>query len=166
MTKSVGIGKAIKEKSKLSKEEWREYTKTVWTIANTSRDDHPAVFPEEIPLRLAKTLQLLWRNRARSVCRNRYDGPSGDSFGTSRYMCGPKPRLCPARLKEKAGALGDGHESDFEPLVTVCGDSRRLDFIEDNSIRVGGDEPALLEQGRLRDFKEKPRKDRELCGLS
>ena len=39
-----GTEESVKEKSKLSKEEWREYTKTVWTIANTSRDDHPAVF--------------------------------------------------------------------------------------------------------------------------
>ncbi len=52
MTKT--ISQRIKEKSKVTKEEWREYTKTVWTIANTSRADHPAVFPEEIPLRLAK----------------------------------------------------------------------------------------------------------------
>ena len=52
MTKA--INQRTKEKSKVTKEEWREYTKTVWTIANTSREDHPAVFPEEIPHRLAK----------------------------------------------------------------------------------------------------------------
>ena len=46
--------KAQKEKSKLSKEEWREYTKTVWQIANVSDPDHPAVFPPEIPHRLIK----------------------------------------------------------------------------------------------------------------
>lgn len=44
----------IKEKSKLSKEEWKEYTKTVWRIANISNPHHPAVFPEEIPYRLIK----------------------------------------------------------------------------------------------------------------
>lgn len=43
-----------KEKSKLTKEEWREYTKTVWHIANTSDPEHPAVFPSEIPTRLIK----------------------------------------------------------------------------------------------------------------
>src|SRR5438876_11417852 len=43
-----------KEKSKLSKEQWREYTKTVWQIANVSDPDHPAVFPPEIPMRLIK----------------------------------------------------------------------------------------------------------------
>src|SRR5437867_8901790 len=46
--------KTSKEKSKLSKEEWREYTKTVWQIANVSDPEHPAVFPLEIPRRLIK----------------------------------------------------------------------------------------------------------------
>ena len=46
--------KAQKEKSKLTKEEWREYTKTVWQIANTADPNHPAVFPVEIPHRLIK----------------------------------------------------------------------------------------------------------------
>ena len=44
----------VKEKSKLTKEEWREYTKTVWHIANTTHTQHPAVFPAEIPKRLIK----------------------------------------------------------------------------------------------------------------
>jgi DNA modification methylase len=43
-----------KERSRLSKEEWREYTKTVWHIANTVDPDHPAVFPPELPRRLIK----------------------------------------------------------------------------------------------------------------
>lgn len=43
-----------KASSRISKEEWREYTKTVWHIANTSDPDHPAVFPIEIPTRLIK----------------------------------------------------------------------------------------------------------------
>lgn len=44
----------IKEKSQLTKEEWREYTKTVWSIANVSHPVHPATFPVEIPKRLTK----------------------------------------------------------------------------------------------------------------
>lgn len=43
-----------KANSRLTKEEWREYTKTVWHIANTADPDHPAVFPPEIPRRLIK----------------------------------------------------------------------------------------------------------------
>lgn len=44
----------IKEKSKVTSEEWKEWTKTVWSIANTSDNIHPAVYPQEIPHRLIK----------------------------------------------------------------------------------------------------------------
>jgi len=51
----MGIIKiSIKEKSKLSKEEWREFTRSVWNIANTRHEVHPAMFPPEIPKRLIK----------------------------------------------------------------------------------------------------------------
>lgn len=48
------INPEIKEASKLTKEEWKEWTKTVWSIANVSDDSHPAVFPSEIPYRLIR----------------------------------------------------------------------------------------------------------------
>lgn len=48
-----------KEASKLTKEEWREYTKTVWHIANVSDKAHPAVFPDEIPHRLVKLFSFV-----------------------------------------------------------------------------------------------------------
>lgn len=49
----------IKAKSIVTKEEWREWTKTVWHIANTSDPDHPAVFPLEIPHRLVKLFSFV-----------------------------------------------------------------------------------------------------------
>lgn len=51
---STPVSTSTKEKSKLTKEEWKEYTKTVWSIANVSHPEHPAVFPDEIPKRLIK----------------------------------------------------------------------------------------------------------------
>lgn len=48
------ITDAVKRKSVVTKEEWREYTKTVWSIANISHKLHPAIFPLEIPHRLIK----------------------------------------------------------------------------------------------------------------
>lgn len=48
------IDKDIKEASKVTNEEWKEWTKTVWNIANTSDTIHPAVFPIEIPYRLIR----------------------------------------------------------------------------------------------------------------
>lgn len=47
-------GPEVKARSALTKEEWREYTKTVWSIANVSHELHPATFPTEIPKRLTK----------------------------------------------------------------------------------------------------------------
>ena len=44
----------IKEASKITNEEWKEWTKTVWNIANISDSLHPAVFPLEIPHRLIR----------------------------------------------------------------------------------------------------------------
>jgi DNA modification methylase len=44
----------VKEASKISPEEWKEWTKTVWSIANVSDPNHPAVFPLEIPHRLIR----------------------------------------------------------------------------------------------------------------
>lgn len=48
------VTKKVKRKSRVTKDEWREYTKTVWHIANVSDKKHPAVFPVEIPHRLVK----------------------------------------------------------------------------------------------------------------
>lgn len=48
------ITKEIKELSKITSEEWKEWTMTVWNIANISDSIHPAVFPVEIPHRLLR----------------------------------------------------------------------------------------------------------------
>ena len=56
---SISISKKIKERSRLTKEEWKEYTKTVWSIANVTHPVHPAVFPLEIPHRLIKLFTYL-----------------------------------------------------------------------------------------------------------
>ena len=48
-----------KEKSKLTQQEWTEYTKQIWDITIPSKNDiafgiHSAIMPEEIPKRLIK----------------------------------------------------------------------------------------------------------------
>ena len=47
------------EASRVSKDEWREYTKTVWQIANVTHSEHPAAFPVEIPRRLIKLFSFV-----------------------------------------------------------------------------------------------------------
>ena len=53
------ISPEIKEASKLTSEEWKEWTKTVWSIANISDSIHPAVYPPEIPYRLIRMFSFV-----------------------------------------------------------------------------------------------------------
>ncbi|MBD3225711.1 MAG: site-specific DNA-methyltransferase [Caldithrix sp.] len=48
------ISKDKKEKSRLSKEEWRRYIATIWRMAPERNRFHPAPFPVELPKRLIK----------------------------------------------------------------------------------------------------------------
>ena len=44
----------IKEASKMSKEEWKEYFSGHWNFGGTKQNGHVAMFPEELPRRLIK----------------------------------------------------------------------------------------------------------------
>ena len=48
------VSKEIKEKSKISREEFREFREPIWYLNGISRKDHPAVFPNELVYRLIK----------------------------------------------------------------------------------------------------------------
>ena len=48
-----------KAASILTNDEWKEWTKTVWSIANISDGMHPAVFPPEIPYRLIRMFSFV-----------------------------------------------------------------------------------------------------------
>ncbi len=48
------INKAIKDQSKLTKDEWKKYFAGHWTFGGAKQDGHIAMFPEELPKRLIK----------------------------------------------------------------------------------------------------------------
>lgn len=127
------IDQKIKDQSRLTKEEWREYTKTVWAIANTSREDHPAVFPEEIPFRLAKMFSFYGETVldpfAGSGTMARAVIPIG-----RRAVCVDQSARYIKTIKKECRKLSNGQRSNVQALKAVCGDSRDLNFIEDNSI--------------------------------
>ncbi len=52
--KSRKIPKDIKEKSKLTKEEWKEYFYGHWYFGGARQIEHEAMFPEELPRRIIK----------------------------------------------------------------------------------------------------------------
>ena len=48
------VDKDVKEASKLTKEEWKEYFSGHWNFGGARQDGHIAMFPEELPKRLIK----------------------------------------------------------------------------------------------------------------
>ncbi len=51
---SKRVSREIKELSKLSKEEWKEYFSGHWTFSGAKQIGHEAMFPDELPRRLIK----------------------------------------------------------------------------------------------------------------
>lgn len=121
--------KSVKERSIVSKEEWKEYTKTVWHIANTSHPFHPAIFPEEIPKRLIKLF---------SFVEDTILDPFG-GVGTTSIAAAKLERKSiyidqnPDYVKIAKGQLIELQDSPKNHIIK-CGDSRNLKFIDDNSV--------------------------------
>ncbi|MDI6785530.1 MAG: DNA methyltransferase [bacterium] len=53
------ISREIKEKSKMSKEEWNQYFTGHWNFNGAKQDKHLAMFPEELPKRLIKMFSFI-----------------------------------------------------------------------------------------------------------
>jgi site-specific DNA-methyltransferase (adenine-specific) len=121
-----------KEQSKLSKEEWREYTKTVWQIANTTDPDHPAVFPVEIPRRLVKLFSFVGE-----TILDPFAGVGSTALAAlelnrrsiSVDQSADFIKLVEARL----GEAFPGRETDWSAQAADC---RQLTFLEDASVEL------------------------------
>lgn len=122
-----------KEKSKVTKEEWREYTKTVWHIANTSHPDHPAVFPAEIPHRLTKLFTFYGETVLDPFAGTGTTAAAAIPLGRHVICVDQNPDYVSV-MKSELGHLRNGHGPSVEPLQVVHGDSRNLSFIADDSI--------------------------------
>jgi site-specific DNA-methyltransferase (adenine-specific) len=117
-----------KEASRLTKEEWREYTKTVWSIANTSDPDHPAVFPPEIPHRLIKMFSFVG-----DLVLDPFAGT-----GTAAHEALALDRRAAAvdQNSEFVQLIRAGHEAFIADgsLIVRHGDSRDMDFLDSESV--------------------------------
>lgn len=51
---TVKVDKSIKEKSEITKEEWKEYFSGHWYFGGARQVEHEAMFPDELPQRLIK----------------------------------------------------------------------------------------------------------------
>jgi site-specific DNA-methyltransferase (adenine-specific) len=122
----------IKEKSKLTKEEWREYTKTVWQIANESHAVHPAVFPTEIPHRLIKLFTFWGDTVLDPFAGIGTTARAGIPIGRKVVCVEQNPRYVEL-IRTECSGLRNGKPGPA-PLQIVQGDSRRLDFLANDSV--------------------------------
>jgi DNA modification methylase len=123
----------IKEKSKVTAEEWREYTKTVWSIANKGRSEHPAVFPVEIPHRLTKLFSYYGETVLDPFAGTGTTARAAIPLGR-KAICVDQNEEYVRIIRAECGGLRNGHADDFESLDAVHGDSRDLSFIENDSV--------------------------------
>jgi site-specific DNA-methyltransferase (adenine-specific) len=113
-----------KEASRLSKEDWREYTKTVWHIANVTHRRHPAPFPAEIPHRLTKLFSF--------VGETVLDPFAG--VGTTAGAAVALGRRAISVEQNPAYAEVIREEVACDDSVVRVGDARDLSFIDDESV--------------------------------
>lgn len=120
----------IKALSQLTKEEWREYTKTVWSIANVSHELHPATFPVEIPKRLTKLFSF-WGE----TVLDPFGGVGSTAVAALREG---RRALCvdqnPRFVEEMRSRVDAEPALDAALLDARHGDSRNLEGVEENSI--------------------------------
>lgn len=135
MTAKARITEAAKEKSKLTKEEWREYTKTVWQIANTSHDEHPAVFPVEIPRRLVKLFSFYGETVLDPFAGTGTTAAAAIPLGR-KAICVDQNKKYVQIIKKDCGHLRNGQPKNVEVLQAVQGDSRDLRFIDDQTVSL------------------------------
>ena len=130
----VMVSKKTKEKSKLTKEEWREYTKTVWHIANTSDREHPAVFPVEIPKRLIKLFTFYGETVLDPFAGMGTTAQAGIPLGR-RVICVDENASFVRTIRSRARALHNGR-SGKEMLLAMTADSRRMPRISEESVSL------------------------------
>lgn len=121
-----------KELSRVTKAEWREYTKSVWHIANTKHPKHPAVFPIEIPRRLIKLFSFYGETVLDPFAGVGSSAEAAIPLGR-RIICVDQNPEYMNLLVESCRPLRNGQPAS-KLLTARRGDSRDLGFIGDESV--------------------------------
>jgi site-specific DNA-methyltransferase (adenine-specific) len=122
----------VKAKSVVSKEEWREFTKTVWRIANVSDPEHPAVFPIEIPHRLIKLFSFYGELVLDPFAGVGTTAQAAIPLGRRVLCVDQNPRYV-RLIRRRCAGLSNGLPASAL-LTAVSGDSRSLVGVQDNSV--------------------------------
>ena len=120
--------KEIKEQSRMTKQEWKEYFAGHWNFGGTKQDEHIAMFPEELPKRLIKMFSFV-----------------GDTV-LDPFLGSGTTSLCAKKLNRNS--VGYEINSDFIPNI-----KRKLDI---NKGKIFNSDYKFLKQKKINiDFKSK-----------
>jgi DNA modification methylase len=128
------ISRESKLKSQLSKEEWKEYTKTVWSIANVGHEDHPAVFPREIQHRLIKLFSFWGETILDPFGGVGTTAATALELGRSAISIDQNEKFIAVAKKQCNGNLSK--PNDEAKLQLIKGDSRAMKQVADESVAL------------------------------
>lgn len=123
------IDPEIKDRSRLTKEEWRQFTMTVWNVANVQHPLHPAAFAEEIPRRLIKLFSFWGETVLDPFAGVGTTGKVAHQLGRRALLI---DQSCDYVQTMEAEIPGEAVTND--KVKILHGDARDLAFIADNSI--------------------------------
>lgn len=133
---SAGV-EEYKEKSKLTSDEWKEWTKTVWSIANTTDKVHPAVFPIEIPYRLIRLFSFYGETVVDPFSGTATTGKAALLTGRSYRgfeVNSDYAELSQLRLHEFT--LANNCEATIDEAQIICQSCEDMSQLEDDSVGV------------------------------
>lgn len=124
-----GVSKEIKEKSKMTKEEWNQYFTGHWNFPGEKQDKHLAMFPEELPKRLIKMFSFVGDTVLDPFLGSGTTSLAAKNLNRNSIGYEINEDFLPI-IKEKVGIkIGDiFHNADFEIIKQQKG---KIDFKED-----------------------------------
>ncbi len=112
--------KELKEQSKMTKEEWKEYFAGHWNFGGTKQDGHIAMFPEELPRRLIKMFSFVSDTVLDPFCGTGTTMVASLRYGRNSIGIDIDPEYCRMAaqyLKKEGGSLFFDTELEFKKII-------------------------------------------------
>lgn len=118
------VDQNLKEKSKMTKEEWNQYFQGHWNFGGARQDGHIAVFPEELPKRLIKMFSFVGDTVLDPFLGSGTTSLVAKNLGRNSVGYEINAEFLPI-IKTKIGTINSHNES-----IEFIGAQKRADFNE------------------------------------
>jgi site-specific DNA-methyltransferase (adenine-specific) len=152
-SENKNIVETSKELSVVTKEEWKDWTKTVWSIANTSDEIHPAVFPMEIPYRLIRLFSFYGETVVDPFSGMANTGKASLKAGIKYIGYETNKEFYDFSLKRlQEYAESENIDNTDEKVKIYNSSCERMDKIESNSVGVIVTSPPYWNKANYGDY--------------